>query len=120
MKKVLLVLLLLQISSCSQQKSKDRFDGEVISATPQSDIFTAKYNGRGSLSVGDKVSIMQYVDNINDLKSRESRNLPSIPHQKHKKRIGEATVLSVMKDRVYELKADREQSIPSDAFIQKL
>lgn len=112
--------LMLTLASCSQIRKTNHQEGEIVSST-DAQTFHAKYDGKDQLRVGDRISILQYEDFTQDLRLRESRNMPlSSSHEKKKKIIGKATVSSILNDNFYELKLDQPQHIPSEAFIEKL
>lgn len=115
--------LLITLFSCAHDSKKNKDNqrpvGEIISNV-NSEILHAKFTGKEALRVGDRITILQYKDFADDLKQRDSRNLPLKPHEKQKKVLGSATVSSILNDGYYELKLDRPQHIPAEAFIEKL
>ncbi|MGZ3788865.1 MAG: hypothetical protein ACXVLQ_10095 [Bacteriovorax sp.] len=113
-RKFLLLAYFLIIASCSTQSEKAHKEGEIISSL-DSRTYHAQYMGK-DLKIGDKVKIVEYDFNYN-LKNRQSKNLP-MPQKK--KVIGEAVVSSILNDHFYELKSDKPQHIPAEAFIEKL
>lgn len=92
----------------------------LISSTQETQTFQAKYKGREQLQVGDRLRILKYEDFVENLKEKESRNIPIGNYEKRKKVIGHATVSTVLEDNYYEFKLDKPQYVPSEAIIEKL
>lgn len=104
---------LLALAGCSSSSVKSPTAGEIVSAV-DTQTYHAQYMGK-DLKIGDKVKIVEY-DLVGDLKHKQSRNMP---FAQKKKVIGEATVSSILNDNYYELKSDKPQHVPADAFIEK-
>lgn len=121
--RMLPLLFIVTLSSCAQTDrntaSPAKSDGEVVSSTgPQT--FHARYNGKGPLQLGEKFNIVEYQPYSEDLRNRESRNLPFMADEQSKKIIGQATVSNILNNNIYEFKTDRPQHVPENALIEKL
>lgn len=112
--------ILLTLASCSQTADVSKPDGEIVSSIDSQTFHVKKLEGKEKLMIGERVNILSYEENLNDLKYRDSRDMPLTPHAKKKKIIGQATISSYLKDNFYELKTDEPQHIPSEAYIEKL
>lgn len=109
----------LMLLSCSETPQVTQSES-LISSTMGPQTFQAKYKGKGQLRVGDRLRILEYEDFVEDLKEKESRNMPLGNYEKRKKIIGHATVSTVLDDNYYEFKLDKPQPVPAEVFIEKL
>lgn len=109
---------LLTLLSCSQT-SKVASTGEVVSSTGIQS-FQAKYNGKEPLRIGDRVNIIEQLAYSEDLRVRDSRNMPFMTDKQNQKIIGQASVSNILNDNFYEFTTDKPQHVPESALIQKL
>lgn len=97
--------------SCASKKPIP--EGEIV-GTLDAQTYQAHFKGP-VLKLGEKVKIIEYNWNT-DIPHRHSRILPDI---QEKRIIGQATITTILNDNYYELKTEKPQYIPNDAFIEK-
>lgn len=117
-KQLMTLVFLLSFLSCSRT-SEVASTGEVVSSTGIQS-FQAKYNGKEPLRIGDRVNIIEQQAYSEDLRIRESRNMPFMTDKQNQKIIGQASVSNILNDNFYEFKTDKPQHVPESALIQKL
>lgn len=117
--KFITIGLLFTLLSCSQVSETNLPHGEILSSS-DNQTFHAKYYGKDSLKIGDRVRILEYEDTSTDLKLKKSRTLPFSTKNVKKRILDLATISSVLDDNYYELKSDNSKHIPQEAIIEKL